>query len=306
MIFPGITTNEIRYSNITLAYFEIWKEALNLETNSYNQDMDITCIEVRLGYSDQALYWGLDEVSVLNSGKRKRLITGFNALLEQTIRSEVIVAKELSERRVPLVLVPYGNGTLWYLGDQCMRQNTGHDSVPYDPPVGIIEFLRYDRKFYQGLKEVNFYDGHNYIIADVDYMTFWYLAHPNPKISCSLVKRVENIWMVEHDLVRLDIVQPHTSSFAASTLVQNYRVEAYDEEVGDMGWFIEMARSIEEYRRLSILVFQVPHSCLPRYSVDELWHQNQGIQYAAYEDSRQYFQHTEELEEQLWRKDKTI
>ncbi|KAF6149247.1 hypothetical protein GIB67_026103 [Kingdonia uniflora] len=46
-------------------------------------EADIRCVEVRLGTLIMAhLYRGLDEVSVLMSGKRKRSITGFNALLE--------------------------------------------------------------------------------------------------------------------------------------------------------------------------------------------------------------------------------
>ncbi|KAF6137688.1 hypothetical protein GIB67_023622 [Kingdonia uniflora] len=85
----------------------------------------------------------------------------------------------------------------------------------------------------EGLKEINFYNGDNYIIANVDYMIYWRLAHPNPKIGYSLVKRDQNIWMV-----------------------QNYGVEAYNEEVGDMGWFMEMAGSSGERRWLAILTLQ--------------------------------------------------
>ncbi|KAF6149731.1 hypothetical protein GIB67_017464 [Kingdonia uniflora] len=59
---------------------------------------------------------------------------------------EVSVASALSTRRVPLVSVPYGHGTLWYLGNQCMRQMTELDSVPYDPPQEIMEFPRYDQE----------------------------------------------------------------------------------------------------------------------------------------------------------------
>ncbi|KAF6167657.1 hypothetical protein GIB67_031240 [Kingdonia uniflora] len=86
---------------------------------------------------------------------------------------EVSIAKALSFQRVPLVSVPYGHGTLWYLGDRCMRQMTGLDSVPYDPPEEIMEFLRYDRELYQSLKDVNFHDGRDYLVPGVDdYMTY--------------------------------------------------------------------------------------------------------------------------------------
>ncbi|KAF6167114.1 hypothetical protein GIB67_041369, partial [Kingdonia uniflora] len=112
-----------------------------------------------------------------------------------------------------------------------LDKNTENDSIPYDPSQEIIEFLQYDREFYQRLKELDFYDGHNYIIAEVDYIRYWHLAHPNPKIGCSLMKKAENIWMVRRDLVSLDAALSPTSSLATSSQVQNYGVEAYGEEV---------------------------------------------------------------------------
>ncbi|KAF6143312.1 hypothetical protein GIB67_039095 [Kingdonia uniflora] len=113
----------------------------------------------------------------------------------QLIHQEVRVASALSFQRAPLVdpsgSVPYGHGTLWYLGDRCMRQMTGRDSVPYSPLQEIMEFPRYDRELYQSLKDVDFYDGRDYLVFDVDCMTFWCAVNPNPKIGCSLVKRAE-------------------------------------------------------------------------------------------------------------------
>ncbi|KAF6146299.1 hypothetical protein GIB67_008183 [Kingdonia uniflora] len=49
-MFPIITTNDIRYGNITLAYLKTWKEALNPETNNYNQDMDIVYTRALIAY----------------------------------------------------------------------------------------------------------------------------------------------------------------------------------------------------------------------------------------------------------------
>ncbi|KAF6171580.1 hypothetical protein GIB67_018104 [Kingdonia uniflora] len=114
-IFSEITTNDIRYSNITLAYLRTWKEALNPELNNYNQDMDIVYVRAFIAYMMgniffsnastslsggylaalayhhiigtskidwgilimAALYRGLDEVSVLKSGKGKKSVTSF-------------------------------------------------------------------------------------------------------------------------------------------------------------------------------------------------------------------------------------
>ncbi|KAF6152428.1 hypothetical protein GIB67_038051 [Kingdonia uniflora] len=109
-MFPRITSNDIRHGNITLPYLETWKVILNLKLNNYNQDMDIVYAKASIAYmigniffsnastsvltgylaalTDYhtigpskfdwgtpiiaALYRGLDEVSVLKNGKRKR------------------------------------------------------------------------------------------------------------------------------------------------------------------------------------------------------------------------------------------
>ncbi|KAF6171493.1 hypothetical protein GIB67_018017 [Kingdonia uniflora] len=46
-------------------------------------------------------------------------------------------------------------------------------------------------------------------------------------------------------------------------------------------------------------VMQVPYLCPPTYSMDKLWHQSQGLRYAAYEDSRQLVDRNTELEGEL-------
>ncbi|KAF6134521.1 hypothetical protein GIB67_028542 [Kingdonia uniflora] len=182
-------------------------------------------------------------------------------------RLEVSVAKVLSFQRVPLVSVPYGHGRLWYLGDRCMRQMIGLDSVPYDPPQDIMEFPRYDRELYQSLKDVNFYDGRDYLVPGVDnFMTYWRLVHPIPKIGCTIA-----------------IGDPH-----------------------DMGWFMDVAGPNDQHRRILIPVMQVPYLCPPTYSTDELWHQNQGMRYAAYEDSRQLTDINTELRRELSRAQEVI
>ncbi|KAF6164185.1 hypothetical protein GIB67_010155 [Kingdonia uniflora] len=119
---------------------------------------------------------------------------------------------------------------------------------------------RYDRELYQSLKDVNFYDGRDYLVPGVDdYMTYW-------------------------------------------RLVQDYGIQ----EIGDprdMEWFMDVAGPNDQRRRILIPVMQVPYPCPPAYSTNELWHQNQGLRYAAYKDSRQYVDRTTELEEQLRRRD---
>ncbi|KAF6151262.1 hypothetical protein GIB67_002961 [Kingdonia uniflora] len=74
----------------------------------------------------------------------------------------------------------------------------------------------------------------------------------------------------------------------------------------DMGWFMDMAGPNDQRRRIPIPMMLVPYPCPPTYSTDELWHQNHRLRYAAYEDSRQYDDHTTELEEQLRRMDEII
>ncbi|KAF6163624.1 hypothetical protein GIB67_036084 [Kingdonia uniflora] len=119
-MLSGITSTDIRYGNITLAYFKMWKEPLNPRLNNYDPQMDIVyarafiaymmgnlfflngSTSLRAGYlaalTDYdiigtssfdwgtpimtTLYRGLDEVSVLKDGKVKKSITGFYVMLE--------------------------------------------------------------------------------------------------------------------------------------------------------------------------------------------------------------------------------
>ncbi|KAF6164552.1 hypothetical protein GIB67_025378 [Kingdonia uniflora] len=119
-LFPKITQDDIRYSNIALAYLKTWKDPSNPRINSYNQDIHLVYAQIFIAYmmgniifsnantSLPAGYlatlidhhilgtsrfdWGtpimphlyqeLDEVSVLKSRKGKRSIIGFYALLE--------------------------------------------------------------------------------------------------------------------------------------------------------------------------------------------------------------------------------
>ncbi|KAF6150748.1 hypothetical protein GIB67_020831 [Kingdonia uniflora] len=119
-MFPGITSNDMRYGNITIAYLKTWKAVLNSELNNYNQDMDIVFARAFIlymmgnilfsnantslsaGYLAALTYypiigapkfdWGtpimaalyreLDDVSVLKNEKMKKSITGFYAMLE--------------------------------------------------------------------------------------------------------------------------------------------------------------------------------------------------------------------------------
>ncbi|KAF6159636.1 hypothetical protein GIB67_034598 [Kingdonia uniflora] len=74
----------------------------------------------------------------------------------------------------------------------------------------------------------------------------------------------------------------------------------------DIGWFMDVAGPNDQRRRIPIPVMQVPYPCPPTYNTNELWHQNQGLRYAAYKDSRQYVDRTTKLEEQLWWRDKII
>ncbi|KAF6169854.1 hypothetical protein GIB67_034246 [Kingdonia uniflora] len=249
-MFPGITSSDMRYGNVTLSYLKKWQEPLNSSNHNYDSEMDIVyarafiaymmgnlffsngVTSIRSGYLAAlidydilgtsgfdwgssimaALYRGLDEVSVLRLGKVKKLITGFYARYDRmeghnqhrlatmgqvyeikTSRGKRCKSTEFSEGSIGVS--PYGHGTLRYLGDRYMRQMTGLDSVPYDPPQEIMEFLRYDRELYQSLKDVNYYDGRDYLVPGVDdYMTYWRLVHLNPKIGCTIVKRMGNIW----------------------------------------------------------------------------------------------------------------
>ncbi|KAF6161845.1 hypothetical protein GIB67_001143 [Kingdonia uniflora] len=309
-MFPGITSFDMSATSIRVGYLAALIDYDILGASGFDWGTPIMA----------ALYQGLDEVSVLRPEKVKKSITGFYAVLEycqvgmylvkvpnfnhiyprisgwrderasteaeihhsfavirdmiewkdktnidwqpwhrstKLRRLEVRVASTLSTQRVPLVSVPYGHGTLWYLEDRCMRQMTRLDSVPYDPPQEIIN--------YQG---------------------------------CTLVKRTRNIWSVGRDLVRPNVILPPTSSLATSSQVQDYGVQETDDP-RDMGWFMDGAGPNDQRRRIPIPVMQVPYPCPPAYSTDELWHQNQGLRYAAYEDSRQLTDNNIELRKEL-------
>ncbi|KAF6156431.1 hypothetical protein GIB67_009089 [Kingdonia uniflora] len=119
-MFPGITSSDIRYGNTTLTYLKSWKEPLNPRFHNYDLEINIMYAQafvaymmgniffsidatsLRAGYlvalTDYdilgtsgfdwgmpimvALYWGLNEVSVLRDGNAKQSITGFYAVLE--------------------------------------------------------------------------------------------------------------------------------------------------------------------------------------------------------------------------------
>ncbi|KAF6157928.1 hypothetical protein GIB67_015244 [Kingdonia uniflora] len=258
-LFPRITTADIRYGNITLAYLKAWRDALNPQTNSYNQDKDLVYARAFIVYmmgnilfsntstsllasylaalTDYhilgvsrfdcgtpimaALYQGLYEVSVLKSGKENRLLCSVR----------VLVLRVLSH---------------WNVSGQSEQLQ----------PCLFLEMIEWKDR------------------ANIDWQ-LWARSRqailPKLRVATELSER------------RVPLVSvPYRN--VTSTQVQNYGVEAYGEEVGDLGWFMEMEGSNGEHRRLPILAMQVPHLCPPRYSVDELWYQNQGIRYAAYED----------------------
>ncbi|KAF6155179.1 hypothetical protein GIB67_019705 [Kingdonia uniflora] len=186
-----------------------------------------------------ALHRGLDEVSVLRPGMVKKLITRFYAVLEYRFFEYCRVGMYLVKRYDRM------EGQNQHIL-ATMAQMTRHDSVPYDPPQEIMEFPRYDRELYQSLKDVDFYDSRDYLVPDVDYMTYWLLVHPNPKIGCSLVKRTDNIWSVGCDLVRPDVILPPTSRLTTSSQVQDYGVQATGDPC-DMGWFMDVAGSNDQH-----------------------------------------------------------
>ncbi|KAF6167604.1 hypothetical protein GIB67_031187 [Kingdonia uniflora] len=119
-MFPGITSSNMRYGNVTLSHLKNWQEPLNPSNHNYNSEIDIAyarafisytignlffsngATSLRPGYlaalTDYdiigpsgfdwgmpimvSLYRGLDEVSVLRPGKVKKSITRFYAVLE--------------------------------------------------------------------------------------------------------------------------------------------------------------------------------------------------------------------------------
>ncbi|KAF6171987.1 hypothetical protein GIB67_029405 [Kingdonia uniflora] len=88
-MFPGITSSDMRYGNITFNYLRKWKEPLNprLLRNGYRVSLTDYDILGASGFNwgtpiMAALYWRLDEVTVLRDGKVKKSITGFYAVLE--------------------------------------------------------------------------------------------------------------------------------------------------------------------------------------------------------------------------------
>ncbi|KAF6145233.1 hypothetical protein GIB67_041428 [Kingdonia uniflora] len=119
-MFPVITITNIRYGNITLTHLKKWKEHLNLYLHNYDPQMNIVYVRAFIAYimgnlffsngstsfregyltalTDHniigaspfdwgtpimaALYWRLDEVSVLRDGNVKKSIAGFYAMLE--------------------------------------------------------------------------------------------------------------------------------------------------------------------------------------------------------------------------------
>ncbi|KAF6139910.1 hypothetical protein GIB67_009757 [Kingdonia uniflora] len=119
-MFPGITSSDMRYGNITLSYLKKWQEPLNPRLHNYDSEIDIVYARAFIAYmmgnlffsngatslwagylealTDYdilgalgfdwgtpimtALYRGLDEVSVLRPGKVKKSIIGFYAVLE--------------------------------------------------------------------------------------------------------------------------------------------------------------------------------------------------------------------------------
>ncbi|KAF6143735.1 hypothetical protein GIB67_030625 [Kingdonia uniflora] len=228
-----------------------------------------------------ALYRGLDEVSVLRPGKVKKLINSFYAVLEYWFFEYCRVGMYLVKRydrmeghnqhRLATMGQVYEIETS--RGKRCKNVEFPEGSIGVSPIRPWYALVR--SRVISESEGWNFYDGRDYLVPGVDdYMTYWRLVHPNPKIGCTIVKRTGNIWSVGRDLVRPDVILPPTSSLATSSQVQDYSVQETD-DLRDMGWLMDVAGPNNQRRRISIPVMQVPYPCPPTYNTDELWHQNQ-------------------------------
>ncbi|KAF6169855.1 hypothetical protein GIB67_034247 [Kingdonia uniflora] len=216
-IFPGITSTDIRYGNITLAYLKTWKEPLNPRLNNCDPQMDIAYARVFIAYMMGSLFFSNGSTS---------------------LRAGYLVA-------------------LTYYDIICTSS--------FDWGMPIMATL------YRGLDEVS-------VLKD----------GKMKKLISGFYAMLE-FWFFEYCWVVMYLVK-----------VQDYGVQATGDQ-HDMGWFMNMAGMSDQRRRIPISVMQVPYPCPPTYSIDELWHQSQGMRHAAYEDSRQLVDCKSELEGELGR-----
>ncbi|KAF6172231.1 hypothetical protein GIB67_024853 [Kingdonia uniflora] len=211
-MFSGITSSDIWYGNITLAYLKKWKEPLNPRLYNYDPHMDIVYARAFITYMMGNLFFS------------------------------------------------NGSTSLWagYLAALIDYNILGASGFDWGTPIMAV--------LYRGLDEV--------------------LVLRDGKVKKSITRFyvMLEFWFFEYCRVGM------------------YLVKATD-NLRDIGWFMDVAGLKDRRRRISIPVIYVSYPCLPTYSTDQLWHQNQGLRYAAYEDSRQYIERTTELEEQLRWKD---
>ncbi|KAF6136484.1 hypothetical protein GIB67_035043 [Kingdonia uniflora] len=268
-MFPGITSSDMRYGNITLSYLKKWQEPLNPCLHNYDSKMDIVyarafiaymignlffangATSLRAGYLAAlidydilgvwgfdwgmpiiaALYRGLDEVSVLRPEKVKKSITRFYAVLEYWFF-------EYCQVRIYLVKVHTFNHIYPRIsGWRDERASTGLE-IHHSFAV-IRDMIEWKDK------------------TNIDKQPW----HKSRQLSC-----------------------PEATSNPL-----------------DMGSFMDVVGPNDQRRRIPISVMQVPYPCPPTYSTDELWHQNQGLRHAAYEDLRQLTDISTELRRELSR-----
>ncbi|KAF6169014.1 hypothetical protein GIB67_038511 [Kingdonia uniflora] len=257
-MFPGITSSDMRYGYLAaLTDYDI------IGASGFDWGTPIMA----------ALYRGLNEVSVLKPGKVKKSITGFYVVLEYWFFEYYRVGMYLVKRYNKIE--GHNQHRLTTIGQvyEIETSRGKHCKITefLEGSIGVSPIRpRYDGKLYQNLKDVNFFDGRDYLVPDVDYyMIYWRLVHPNPKIGCTIVKRTGNIWSVGRDLVRPDIILSPTLSLATSSQVQDYGVQETDDP-RDMEWFMDVAGLNDQRRWIPIPVMHVSYPCLPAYSMDEL------------------------------------
>ncbi|KAF6165942.1 hypothetical protein GIB67_012839 [Kingdonia uniflora] len=162
-MFPGITSTDIRaFIAYMMGNLFFSNTSTSLRAGYLTALTDNDIIGASSSYRGTPimadLYRGLYEVSILKDVKRNYRMEGQN------------------QHRLTTMAQAYANNLS--KGKSCFSTELPEGSSGVSPIRA-----RYDQELYQGLKNVDFYDGHNYLVSDVDYMTYWRAAHPNPKIG---------------------------------------------------------------------------------------------------------------------------
>lgn len=198
---------------------------------------------------------------------------------------EVAVARDLSLRRLPLI-VPPGEFYELFLGERCLRQITGEIAIPLDPPKYMSQ--KVTQTTYQELQTDLYavdirqfvYQGH-----DIDYGTYWkHIARDvGPLLDASV--RIGNMDFFGPSALKSGIEAPIVMSSEVNYASQFYPPPQETTWSDDPGWYLQWTGRPDPIPIPHLTDIPAPPS---HYTVDSLWEMNMGMRHLVLQESAFY------------------